>query len=129
MSNTLRHVITAVAWLFGLPMVVFVLFASGALPTASPLHSQLISVIWGVGLVALFGSWALRDAPAHGKSRSMALGFTAAWVIAPVFTVFLYLFVTRGAKGGAVAALKFMSLCLGFAVTWIAVPRLTAGWL
>lgn len=121
MSNTTRHIAAALVWLVALPLVAVALFASGALP-GSELHSTVVSVVWGVGLVAVFASWALRDAPSHGKSRSVALGFTAAWFLVFFLAVFPYLFVTRGAKGGLVASLKFVSLCLGFAILWLGVP-------
>jgi hypothetical protein len=121
MSNTSRHIAAALAWLFALPLLALALFASGALPS-SLFHSTVVSVVWGIGLVAIFSSWALRDAPAHGKSRNVALGFTAAWFLVFFVAVFPYLFVTRGAKGGLVATLKFVSLCLGFAIVWLGVP-------
>jgi hypothetical protein len=121
MSNTSRHIAAALAWLFALPLLALALFASGVLPSL-PFHSAAVSLAWGIGLVAIFGSWALRDAPAHGKSRNVALGFTAAWLLVFCLAVIPYLFVTRGAKGGLVAALKFVSLCLGFAVIWLGVP-------
>lgn len=104
-----------------MPLFGVALFAVGALPS-SPLHSMIGSVVWGLGLVAIFASWALRDAPAHGKSRNVALGFTAAWFLVFFLAVVPYLFVTRGAKGGLVAALKFVSLCLGLAIAWLGVP-------
>ena len=119
MSNTSRHIAAALAWLFGLPLLAVVLFSSGALPAGSQFHSTVVSLVWGVGLVAIFASWALRDAPAHGRSRSAALAFTAAWFVVFVFAVFPYLFFTRGLKNGIVAALTFASLCLAFAVAWL----------
>lgn len=121
MSNTSRHIAAALAWLFALPLFALALFASGALPS-SPFHSAVVSLVWGIGLVVIFASWALRDAPAHGKSGNVALGFTAAWLLVFCFAVFPYLFVTRGAKGGLIAALKFVSLCIGFAIVWLGVP-------
>jgi hypothetical protein len=121
MSNTSRHIAAALTWLFVLPIFAFVLFASGAMPSSS-LRSAAVSLVWGIGLVAIFASWALRDAPAHGKSRNVALGFTAAWLLIFFLAVIPYLFVTRGARGGLVAALKFFSLCLGFAIVWLGVP-------
>ena len=123
MNNTSRHIVAALGWLVGLPLLALPLFASGSLPS-SPLHATVVSLIWGVGVVVIFASWALRDAPAHGKSRNVALAFTAAWFLVFVLAVFPYLFVTRGAKGGVVAALKFICLCLGFAILWLAVPAL-----
>lgn len=79
-------------------------------------------MVWGLGLVAIFTSWALRDAPAHGRSQTVALVFAACWFVAFALAVFPYLFVTRGAKGGFIASLKFVSLCLGFAIVWLGVP-------
>jgi hypothetical protein len=121
MSNTSRHIAAALAWLVTLPLLAGALFASGGLPS-SPLPSTLVSVVWGAGLIVIFASWALRDAPAHGKSRNVALGFTAAWFIVFFLAVVPYLFVTRGARGGLVAALKFISLCLAFAIAWLGLP-------
>jgi hypothetical protein len=121
MNHTLRHVLFGVAWLFGLPLIAVPLFLSGALPS-SPLHSAFISAAWGLGLVAVFGSWALRDAPEHGKSKSVALGFTASWFLLFVVAVVPYLFVTRGARDGALASLKFVSLCLVCGIVWLLVP-------
>ncbi|MEF7615511.1 hypothetical protein V4F39_16465 [Aquincola sp. MAHUQ-54] len=121
MSNTTRHIAAALGWLIALPLVAVALFALGALP-GSELHSTVVSVVWGSGLVAVFSSWALRDAPSHGKSRNVALGFTAAWFLVFFFAVFPYLFVTRGVRSGLVASLRFLSLCLGFAILWFGVP-------
>lgn len=123
MNNTSRHIVAAIGWLGGIPLLVLPLFASGAFPL-STLHTTAASIVWGVGLVAIFGSWALRDAPTHGKSRNVALAFTAAWFLVLFLAVFPYLFVTRGAKAGLVAALKFLCLCLGFAILWMTVPAL-----
>jgi hypothetical protein len=123
MSNTYRHIAVAFAWLVALPALAVALFASGTLPI-SQFHSAVVSVTWGVGLVGVFGSWALRDAPAHGKSRNVALGFTVAWFLVFFLAVFPYLFVTRGGKDGFVASLKFVSLCLAFAIIWLGVPAI-----
>jgi hypothetical protein len=121
MNHTTRHILFAVAWLFGLPLIAVPLFVSGALPI-SPLHSVLVSAAWGVGLVAVFASWALRDAPAHGKSKNVALAFAASWFVLFFFAVLPYLFVTRGAKAGALASLKFVSLCVACGIVWLLVP-------
>lgn len=122
MSNTSRHLTAAIAWLFA-PLVVIPAFVWGALP-ATPLLSTLVSILWGLGFVCVFASWAFRDAPAHGRSRNVALGFTAAWFLVFFFAVFPYLFVTRGAKGGLVASLKFLSFCLALAIAWLGVPAI-----
>lgn len=124
MNNTSRHIVAAFGWLFGLPLLALALFVSGAFPPGSKLHSTVVSLVWGLGLVGIFASWALRDAPAHGKSRNVALAFSAAWFLIFFLAVFPYLFVTRGAKGGVVAALKFICLCLGFVTAWLAAPAL-----
>ena len=76
MSNTSRHIAAALGWLFVLPVLAYALFATGVVP-GSQFHARLISFVWGVGLVAIFASWALRDAPAHGRSRNAALVFVA----------------------------------------------------
>ena len=73
----------------------------------------------GSGVAGLTASWALRDAPAHGRSRNAALVFVAGWFVVFALAVFPYLFFTRGFKNGLVAALKFTSLCLAFGVAWL----------
>jgi hypothetical protein len=121
MSNTSRHIAAALAWLIALPIFALALFAFAVLPS-SQVYSVLLSLVWSIGLAAIFCSWALRDAPAHGKSRNLALGFTGAWFLVFFLAVIPYLFVTRGAKAGLVAALKFVSLCLGIAIVWLGAP-------
>ena len=128
MSRTGRHVLVAVAWLFGFPLVFVPLFLSGALPNA-PLQSKVVSIVWGIGLVAVFASWSLQDAPAHGKSRNVAFAFTAAWFLVFFLAVLPYLFVTRGAKEGVVAALKFVSLCLACGIVGLLVPLVVRSFL
>ena len=54
----------------------------------------------------------------------MAIAFTAAWFLIFVFAVFPYLFVTRGAKEGAVSSLKFACLLLLLLIAWVTLPRL-----
>ena len=121
MNNTKRHLILAIIWLFGLPAFGVLAVVTGLIPS-SQFHSQIISVLWGLGLIAIFGSWAIRDAADHGRSRNFALAFTASWFIVFFLAVFPYLFVTRGARGGAVAALKFLCFVLAVAIAWLAIP-------
>jgi hypothetical protein len=123
MGNTPRHVVVDLAWFAVVPAVLVPLVLSGAFP-ATRLHSSVASVAWGLGLVAIFASWALRDAPAHGKSRNVAWGFVAAWFVVFVLAVFPYLFFTRGLRGGLLASLKFACLCLAVVIAWVVVPRL-----
>jgi hypothetical protein len=121
MTHTTRHVAFAIGWFILFPFAVMPLFISGGIPSS---NAPLVSALWGLGLVACFASWALVDAPAHGASRNIALGFTAAWFLVFVFAVFPYLFATRGKKVGALASLKFLSLCLACLITWLLLPRI-----
>ena len=121
MQRTHRHVLFALAWFFGVPLLVVPLFIAGAFAYAGP-ASVLASLFWGLGLAAVFCNWALKDAPAHGKPKSVAVVFTAAWLLVFVLAVFPYLFATRGFRAGVLASLQFLSLCLACGVAWLAVP-------
>jgi nicotinamide riboside transporter PnuC len=123
LSRTHRYVLLAGAWLLVVPLLAVPLMLFGAFPQ-STLHSTLVSAVWGLGLIAIFGAWTWQDAPAHGKSHWLAVACTAAWFLLFVLAVFPYLFATRGAKQGAIASLQFVCLLLAFGVIWIAVPRL-----
>lgn len=119
MTPTTRHILFAASWFLLFPLAVIPLVASGGIPNAT-----LISVTWGLGLVACFASWAWNDAPAHGASRNVALGFTAAWFLIFALAVFPYLLFTRGAKAGTVAALKFLCLCFACLIAFLLLPKL-----
>ena len=121
MQHTRRHVLFALAWFFGLPVLVVSLFIVGVLATSGP-ASVIASLVWGLGLAAIFCSWALKDAPAHGKPKSVAVAFTAAWFLVFVLAVFPYLFATRGFRAGVLASLQFLSLCLACSIVWLVVP-------
>ena len=124
MNSTHKHMLAALAWLVACPLVFVPLFVKGAVaPTG--MNFSIATIIWGLGLVACFGSWAWRDAPAHGKPRSLASAFTAAWLLVFVLAVFPYLFVTRGARGGTAASLKFIAYCVGCAAVFTAVGMLS----
>ena len=123
MNRTHRYLLAAAAWLWGIPLLGIALMLLGAFPQSS-LHGTLVSALWGLGLIAMFGTWAWQDAPAHDKSQWLALGCTAAWFLVFFFAVFPYFFLTRGAKQGAIASLQFVCLLLAFGLSWIAVPRL-----
>ncbi|WP_421956150.1 hypothetical protein [Polaromonas sp.] len=116
MTNTARHLAWGIGWLFGLPLLAFTSVAVGLLPAGSQSVSAAVSILWTSGLIFVFGSWALKDAPAHGKSRYIALTYTVAWLLILVFAVFPYLFATRGAKDGLLASLKFLALLLALAI-------------
>lgn len=126
MGHTFRHIVLAAAWLFTLPLLVMAWVSSGpsGLWTMTP---AVFTAAWGAGLAAVFASWALRDAPAHGKPRAVAWGFTAAWLVMFFLAVFPYLFVTRGARGGFVAALKFAALLVVLGLVWLGVPLVVGG--
>ena len=112
--------LAALAWLVVCPLVFVALFVRGVAATTG-MNLSIASVIWGLGLVACFGSWAWRDAPAHGKTRSLAMAFTAAWLLVFLLAAFPYLFVTRGAREGAAASLKFIAYCVACAAVFMAV--------
>jgi membrane protein YdbS with pleckstrin-like domain len=126
MTNTARHVLFAVAWFFGFPLVVLAGTMVGAIPF-SQFHSVLLSVAWGLGLVATFASWSFRDAPSQGKSVYLAAAFTAAWFLVLALAVFPYLFATRGARHGAIASMRFLALCIGCLIGWVAIIPLLGG--
>ena len=126
MAHTTRHALFAAAWFVGYPTLVLVAILSGAMPFGQ-FHSKLLSVAWGLGLVAVFASWAFRDAPNQGKSVYLAVAFTATWFLLFVLAVFPYLFATRGPKRGALASLRFLALCLVCLLGCAAVFKLLAG--
>ena len=120
MNSTHKHMLAALAWLVSCPLVFVALFVKGVAPPTG-INFSIASLVWGLGLVACFGSWAWRDAPAHGKSRSVGMAFTAAWLLVFVLAMFPYLFVTRGARGGLAASLKFIAYCVACAAVLMAV--------
>ena len=126
MTNTKRHILFAVTWFFGFPILVLVATLTGAIPF-SQFHSTLLSIAWGLGLIATFASWSFRDAPSQGKSVYIAAAFTAAWFLLFALAVFPYLFATRGPKQGALASLRFLALCLGCLLGWVAIFPLLGG--
>lgn len=123
MNSTSRHLLTAVGWLFVLPLlaVATVLAFGVSLPQYV---SVAISVLWAFGFAGIFWSWASRDVSAHGKSRAAAAWFTAAWLLLHFVAVIPYLLFTRGVRGGLVATLKFVCFCLACAIAWLGVPVL-----
>ena len=122
MTRTTAHILKSVVWLFALPAVVVPPVVSGAW-NLSPVASIALSAAWTLGFIAVFASWSLQDAPLHGKTKSVALAFSAAWLLLSFLAVVPYLYATRGARAGTLAALKFLSLCLACGIAWLAVPR------
>jgi hypothetical protein len=119
MTSTHKHMLAALAWLVCCPLIFVALFVKGVTAPTS-MNFSIASIIWGLGLVGCFGSWAWRDAPAHGKPRTLAMAFTAAWLLVFVLAAFPYLFVTRGARGGSAASLKFIAYCVACAAVFMA---------
>ncbi len=111
MNTTYKHLLVAIAWLSGWPLVFTPLFVKGVLP-AAPVYTIGVTLIWGLGLIACFTSWAWRDAPAHGKPQAAALWFTAGWLLVFVLAMFPYLFYTRGVKDGIYASAQFFAACV-----------------
>lgn len=125
MTRTTRHALLAAGWFMGYPTLGLAVVLSGAVPHGS-LQGTLLSLPWGLGLVAIFASWAFRDAPEHGKSLALAVGFTAAWFLLFVLAVIPYLFATRGLKRGLLASGRFLVFCLACLLGWMAVNWLLA---
>lgn len=115
MNHTQRHLLFAAAWLYGLPLIFVPLFMLDAFPRGE-LHQTIWSVIWGLGLVVVFASWALRDVAVQGKSVYLAVAFTAAWFIVFFLAAIPYFFATRGLRRGAISTLRylgFVGACFG----------------
>ena len=123
MTHTTRHILLGAAWLAVAPILVGAIVFSGA-PEPGSLRSfaAVASFVWGLGFVGIFASWALRDAPAHGKSRASAIAFSASWLLLSALAVVPYLFYTRGFRGGTLASLKYVSLCLALGILFVGIP-------
>lgn len=121
MTYTHRHLIAGVSWFCGLPAVGFGLLASGLLPFEH-VGIAILSLLWGAGLLAVFGSWMWRDSAEQGKSRYVALTFTMGWILFPCLVVFPYLFLTRGIKQGLVSSLQWFSLMIAALIFFSAIP-------
>lgn len=126
MSHTQRHVALGVAWFFGYPLLVIALILLGAIPF-SEFHGVVLSATWGIGLASVFGVWSFADAPQYGKPILVAAVFTVAWFVVFVLAVFPYLFVTRGAKLGLLASLRFIGLVVACLVGWVGLLPLVGG--
>ena len=103
--------LTALAWMVGWPLIFTPLFIKGIVPP-SQIYTVAATVIWALGFIACFASWAWRDAPEHGKTR-LAVGlFIAVWCAVFALAMFPYLFFTRGMKAGTIASLQFFGFCV-----------------
>jgi hypothetical protein len=123
MTHTTRHVLLGAAWLAVAPILVVTLVFSGTLDRDSfRSFAAVASIVWGLGFVGIFASWALRDAPTHGKSKASAVAFSASWLLLSLLAVVPYLFYARGFRGGTLASLKYLSLCLALGILFVGVP-------
>lgn len=121
MNRTNRHVIAGVVWFLSLPAAIMFILSSESGWVALQAMGGSIGTLWGGGVMLVFCSWALRDAPEHGKARNIAWAFTLAWILLVFFAVFPYLFVTRGAKQGLLASIKYLCLLLAVAIAFVGI--------
>jgi hypothetical protein len=120
MTHTQRHLLFATVWLYGLPLLFVPLLTLGAvLPNETQM--KIWGVIWGLGLMAAFASWALRDVAAHGKPLYWAVIFTAAWFVAFFLAAIPYFLVTRGLRQGATSSLRYLAFVAACFGGWIAI--------
>ena len=124
MSRTSRHLVCALLWLAAFTVLV-ALCAGGVDPDVGRMgfYSQLGSVVWVMGFVGIFFSWARVDAPAHGRSAKSAAVFAVLWLFFNFIAHVAYLFFTRGSRLGALATLKFVCFLLAAGVTWLLFSR------
>ena len=132
MNRTAKHLACAIVWLLA-SSVIAVVVASPNSSTLEPgrtaFYSQVASISWLLGFVGIFFSWARVDAPSHGKSVKAAVVFAALWPFFIFITHIAYLFFTRGFRGGALAAVKFVCFLLAAAIVWLASGRLVGAFL
>ena len=124
MNRTLTHLLLALCWL-----AVFTLAITVAVQTANPdeghmrFYARVGSLIWALGFVAIFFSWARKDAPAHGRSIRSAVVFAVARPFFNIFAHVVYLFFTRGMREGLLASLKFACFLLAACMAWFMFVR------
>ena len=111
MTRTQQHLLIALAWMVGWPLIFTPLFIKGIVPP-SHIYTVGATIIWALGFITCFTSWAWRDAPEHGKPRMAVCLFTAAWCVVFALAMFPYLLYTRGMKPGAIACLQFFGFCV-----------------
>jgi hypothetical protein len=122
-ADTHRHLLFGAAWLIGAPLAVLSA-VSVAKVQGSSATSTVASVMWALGFIVIFWSWATNDVVAHGKAKSVAWWFSAAWLLLHFLAVFPYLFVTRGFKRGVLASLQFACYLLVCGIAFLGVPPL-----
>ena len=126
MTRTSRHLLLSLSWLLG--FAVLVVFMSSSMDLSDPgrnqFHGQLGSMVWVLGFVAIFFSWARVDAIQHGKSKTSVVVFTLLWPFLIGFVHLGYLFYTRGFRNGLLASLKFVCFCLSAGLAMLLLAKL-----
>jgi hypothetical protein len=123
MSNTSRHLVYTLIWLTAFTIAVLLLAPRGfAAFYGMGLYAKVASILWVLGFAGLFFSWARIDAPAHGRSRRSAAVFAVLWPLFFLSAHVVYLFFTRGLRGGTRASIEF----IGFLIAWFAFSRVLA---
>jgi hypothetical protein len=120
MNHTQRHLLFAAVWLYGFPLLLFLLSILGAFPWKEP-QATIWSAGWGLGLVLVFASWSLRDVLKLGKPIYLPAVFTAAWFVLFFFAPIPYLFATRGLRSGAVSSLYYLGFVCACFGGWIVI--------
>jgi hypothetical protein len=124
MNRTFAHLLYGLLWLAGFTLVV-AFAARGANPDIGRMsfYAQVGSIAWALGFAAIFFSWARIDAPAHGKPKIAAVVFAALWPFFNVVAHLVYLFFTRGLRGGVLPAIQFICFLLAAGISWFAFSR------
>ena len=81
-------------------------------------------MVWVLGFVAIFFSWARLDAIQHGKSKTSVVVFTFLWPFLIGVVHLGYLFYTRGLRNGLLASLKFVCFCLSAGLAMLLLAKL-----
>lgn len=124
MNRTFAHLLYGLLWLSGFTLVAAIV-ARGANPGFGRMsfYAQVGSIAWALGFAAIFYSWAREDAPAHGKPKFAAVVFAALWPFFNVVAHLVYLFFTRGFRGGLLAAIQFICYLFAAGMAWLVFNR------
>lgn len=126
MTRTSRQLLLSLSWLLGFGILVILVSSSMDLsdPGRNAFYGQLGSIVWVLGFVAIFFSWARVDAIQHGKSKASVVVFTLLWPLLIGFVHLGYLFYTRGLRNGLLASLKFVCFCLSAGLAMLVLAKL-----
>jgi hypothetical protein len=130
LSRTHRHLLYGVAWLLGFTLLAVVIAlmvmpeSKGAASRGTMMvYSQIGSILWVCGFVAIFFSWARVDAREHGRPTSFAVAFSVLWLFFNVLSHIAYLFVTRGWREGSLSNLRFICFLLSAVIVWFGLAK------